>query len=594
MKKKKDTVFTSRALKIIQTHTKEGTWKDIWEDWKWIFKYTKRYKWAVFIYILFGMLSTTLAIAGAIASKYMIDIITGYKMERLGMLIAIMIGSMLASLLFTSLTTKISVKISVDINNDIQKDIFEKIMDSDWMELNQYASGDILNRFNNDIHAVSSNAISWLPDIFVSLYNFIVTFFVIWYYNHVMAYIAFLSAPFLLLSSRFFIRKQRQYNMEVRKFSSDMMTFEVESFYNLDTIKSFGIMDTYTEKLKTWQKNYRTWVIKYNDFSILTNAYMKIVAAIVEYASFGYCLYLMWSHLISYGTMILFLQQRSSLSNAFNKVVAIVPSFLNSSVSAHRIRELVELKKENHIKESHALDAYADKGYSIQMDQVDFAYKTENKVISNSYFQANPGEIVALVGPSGEGKTTMLRLILGLISPDKGNVSICSDNKKVCVPANADSRHLFSYVPQGNTILSGTIAENLRMVKPEASEKEMIEALKISMAWDFVSQLEHTIHSAIGERGKGFSEGQAQRIAIARAILRDAPILLLDEATSALDVTTERQVLQNIVKQCPNKTIIVTTHRPSVLNLCKRVYRVIDSHVVSLSEEESAQMVIDF
>ena len=214
-------------------------------------------------------------------------------------------------------------------------------------------------------------------------------------------------------------------------------------------------------------------------------------------------------------------------------------------------------------------------------------------MITDSSFHAHPGEIVALVGPSGEGKTTMIRLILGLIRPEKGQaVMIGADGREV--PMNAETRHLFAYVPQGNTILSGTIAENMRMVKEDATDEEIIEALKVSCAWDFVEKMPDTIHSKIGERGRGFSEGQAQRIAIARAVLRDAPILLLDEATSALDVTTERRVLRNIISQKPNKTCIVTTHRPSVLNMCQRVYRVMETKVTELSEEEAGKMAIDF
>ena len=162
------------------------------------------------------------------------------------------------------------------------------------------------------------------------------------------------------------------------------------------------------------------------------------------------------------------------------------------------------------------------------------------------------------------------------------------------LPLNADTRHLFSYVPQGNTILSGTIAENMRMVKDDATDEEIVDALKIACAWDFVSRMPDTIHYKIGERGRGLSEGQAQRIAIARAVLRDAPVLLFDEATSALDVTTERQVLRNIIRQRPNKTCIVTTHRPSVLNMCQRVYRVMDKQITELSEEESSRMAMDF
>ncbi len=187
----------------------------------------------------------------------------------------------------------------------------------------------------------------------------------------------------------------------------------------------------------------------------------------------------------------------------------------------------------------------------------------------------------------------MIRLILGLIHPESGDV--CLQSKEgITVPMNTETRHLFSYVPQGNTILSGTIADNLRMVKKDASDEEIIEALKQACAWEFIKEMPETIYSPIGEKGRGFSEGQGQRIAIARAILRNSPILLLDEATSALDVTTERQVLRSIIRQHPNKTIIVTTHRPSVLNMCQRVYRVMNTKVTELSEEESSKMAMDF
>ena len=227
------------------------------------------------------------------------------------------------------------------------------------------------------------------------------------------------------------------------------------------------------------------------------------------------------------------------------------------------------------------------------MKDVDFAYEADQPVISDSEFYARPGEIVALVGPSGEGKTTMIRLMLGLIHPDRGTAFLrASDGTEV--EMNADSRFLFSYVPQGNAMLSGTVAENLRMVKEDATDAELEEALRIACAWNFISRLPEGVNSPVGERGRGFSSGQAQRIVIARAILRDAPILLLDEATSALDVATERQVLRNIIRQRSNKTCIVTTHRPTVLNMCQRVYRVLDTRVTELSEEESSRMAMDF
>ena len=561
------------SLDILIKRWKDGTFSEIIDDWKWIFSYSKRYKGAIIFYTLLGIFSTSMGLVSSVASKYMIDIITGYQTSKLWIMIVITLGSAVFSLVFSNVINRVSAKLSIYINNDIQADIFDNIIDADWLEINKYSNGDVLNRFNSDVSTISSNAISWLPTIVIAVYNFIATFVVIWHYDKIMSLLAFASAPIMLLMSKFLISKQREYARKVKEMNSDMMTFEVETFYNFDTIKSFGISSLYGKKMREWQRKYKDVSLEYNMFSIKTGVFMSIMGMIVQYAAFGYCLFRLWTHDITYGTMTLFLQQRGNLNSAFNNVISIIPNFLNSSISAHRIRELAQLPKEVHIAESSKLDALAEHGFEVRMRDVDFSYVEGTRVITKSSFQACPGEIVALVGPSGEGKTTMIRLILGLIRPEAGQaVMKGSDGSEV--EMNVETRHLFAYVPQGNTILSGTIAENMRMVKEDATDEEIIEALKVSCAWDFVGKMPETINSNIGERGRGFSEGQAQRIAIARAVLRDAPILLLDEATSALDVTTERQVLRNIISQRPNKTCIVTTHRPSVLNMCQRVYRV--------------------
>ena len=592
---------------------KNGTFGEILDDWRWILSYSKRYKGIIAFYTILGIISSTLGIVASIASKEAVDIITQHKVEKLGMLIVIIVGSALFSLLFSSVLNRLSTKFSLNIHNDIQADIFDRIIDVDWKAISDYSSGDILNRFNGDVGTVSANAISWLPTIVISVYNFILTFSVIWYYNKIMSLLAFASAPIMLLMSKYLLRKQREHQKKVREISSKMMAFEVETFYNFDTIKSFGIMNRYGKRLRDWQSKYKKISLDYNKFTILTNVLMSVLGLIVQYAAFGYCLYLLWTDQIGYGLMLLFLEQRGRLSRSFNQVVNIVPSFLSSSVSAHRIRELIELPKELHIKESEDLSVFADLGVEVRMDDISFAYKEGEKVINDSTFIASPGEIVALVGPSGEGKTTMIRLMLGLIHPDtgaarlrvvsgpeifgelSGNTPFSEDGEYTLeVDVNADSRYLFSYVPQGNTVLSGTIAENLRMVKEDATDEEIIEALKTACAYDFVSKLPNGIDSPVGERGRGLSEGQAQRIAIARAVLRDAPILLLDEATSALDVQTERDVLNNIIRRRPNKTCIITTHRPSVLSMCQRVYRVMEKKVTETSDEENERMMIDF
>lgn len=591
--REKENKIVSNSLDILLSRWKDGTFSEILEDWKWILGYSARYKKEIVCYIILGILSTSLALAGSVAGKYLIDIITGYQTSKLAILVVIMIGSSLLSLLLESITKRVSAQMSIYIHNDIQADIFDKIMDADWAAMNQFNHGDILNRFNGDVQTVSGNAISWIPTVVLSVYKFVATFFVLLYYDWVMALIALGSAPFMFLFSRFLIKKQREYSKKVREMSSNLMTYEVEAFYNYDTIKSFGVMDYYSRKMRWWQEKYRDVSLKYNLFAIKTNILLSLMGMGVQFIAFFYCLFRLWTHDITYGTMTLFLQQRTNLSTAFNQMISVIPAFLNSSVSARRIREITELPREVYLPDSDKMDTLAGDGFEIRMQNVEFAYKEDAQVLGDSDFLACPGEIVALVGPSGEGKTTMLRLILGLIHPQQGQAVIASASGE-SVELNASTRHLFAYVPQGNTILNGTIAENLLMVKEDATEEEMIEALKIACAWEFVEKMTDGIHSSVGEKGRGLSEGQAQRVAIARAVLRDAPILLLDEATSALDVVTERKVLKNIICQRPNKTCIVTTHRPSVLNMCQRVYQVKDKTLTELTEEEAGRMAMDF
>ena len=584
----------SESLQQLLNKIDDGTFSSFIDDWKWIFSYSKRYKKVIAFYLILGIFSSTLGLVSSVVSKHLIDIIVGKKLDQLWVLVFMMVFSTVFSLVFSSVISRLSLKISIDVGNDIQADIFSQIIDAKWLELNKYPNGDLLNRFNSDVSTVAGNAVSWGPSLILSVYNFIATFCVILYYDVTMAFIALGSAPFLLLMSRYIMRKNKEYRERVLQMNSKLMSFEVETFYNIDTIKSFGIMDKYGRELKKWQGKYKDHSLEYNMFQIKTGILTKLISTGVTFVAFGYCLFRMWSGAISYGTMTLFLQQRSALTSQFNSLVGIIPGMLNSSISAHRIREIVQLPKEYHNPEAaEQLDAVKDDGLTVRMKDVDFSYMEGQNVITDSDFVAQPGEIVALVGPSGEGKTTMLRLILGLISPQDGSVVLSGKDGRE-MDMSADVRQFFSYVPQGNTILSGTIAENLRMVKEDATDEEIIDALKTACAWDFVSRHPQGIGMNVGERGMGLSEGQAQRIAIARAVLRDAPILLMDEATSALDVTTERQVLRNIIKQHPNKTCIVTTHRPSVLNMCQRVYRVMETNVRELSEEESSRMAMDF
>ena len=498
------------------------------------------------------------------------------------------------------LVKKITEILDISMTHTLQADVYRHVMDARWQSLRQYSNGDLLNRFNGDVSTISSNAVRWLPTVIISLYNFVSTFVVIWYYSPVMSLIALAGAPFMLLMSRELIRRQRDFQEQMFESGSDLFSFETESFYNIDTIKSFGVMRQFRKRLQQLQDRYRQLRLSYNKFHIRTNILMSLISLGVEYLAYAYGLFLLWTNRITYGTMVLFLDQRSGLTGAFLSVVGILPSFISGSVSARRLRKLMALPREEHSRDEEdsdldkAADELAKGGLTVRIRAVSFAYdQKEQPVIVGSDLVASPGEIVALVGPSGEGKTTVLRLLLSMVSPEKGQcIFETTDHRQI--PVDADSRRYLSYVPQGNTLISGTVAENLRIVKEDASEALMQEALRMACAWDFVEKLPGQLDSQVTERGGGLSEGQAQRVAIARALLRDAPVLLMDEATSALDVQTERKVLRNILKKRPDKTVIITTHRPSVLPMCDRVYRVVDRTITELNHEDVEKLMKDF
>ena len=582
----------SESLRILIGKWKDGTFGEILDDWKWIFSYSVRFKGAIALFTLLGILSSTLGLASSVAGKFLVDVVVGHKTDKLWLAALVMTASALSGLLLSSFSKRLSAKVGVNITNVVRQDVYDHVMNAGWESLNDYTNGDILNRINTDIGTVSSNAISWLPTVVISVYTFLATFAVIWHYSPVMSLIALSSAPVVLLMSRYLIRKQREYRKKVMECSSTLYTFETESLYNVDTIKSFGATDIFAMRLDGLQQHYKNIVLAWNMFQIRTDIFMTVLTLVIEYIAFGYALFLLWGSRITYGTMVLFLQQRSNLSGAFNKVVGILPSFISSSVSAHRIRELMEMPQEPH-RENAIPEIFRKGELTIRMEDVTFAYESGEPVILRSDFVAAPGQITALVGPSGEGKTTMLRLLLGIVSPQEGqSVFLAPDGQSLDVCS--DSRCLISYVPQGNSLLSGTIAENMRLGKADATDEEIIAALELACAWDFISKLPDGINSSVRERGKGLSEGQAQRVAIARALLRDAPIVLMDEATSALDVDTERKLLRNIMQKRPERTIVITTHRPTVLGMCDRIYRVVDSRVVALGAAEIERLIQDF
>ena len=583
--------------KRIWEKLKDGSLRQVLSELAWIYGYGKRYRSAVTWYIFLGVLGTGMSLMASVLSKNIVDVVTGFHTGALAPAAVFYVSMQLARIGINAWTGRISAKIEVKVDQEIRAEVYDKIMEADWQAMSQYHSGDLLNRMDNDVASVSSSVLGWLPDLVTRLVQFLGALGIILYYDPTLAGLALLSAPVTLVVSRTLMGRMRQYSRQVREVSSQVMMFHEESFQNIQVIKSFGLGGLYSRKLRQVQEDYRQVKLAYNKFSVAASALMSLVGTAVSVACFGWGVYRLWGNYITYGTMILFLQMAGSLSASFGALVKLVPSAISAATAAGRIMAVTELPREDRSQDKEAWELLEENradGIRVETRDLVFRYQDGDVVLDGANFYADPGEIVALVGPSGEGKTTMLRLLLGIVRPQAGYVAVTGQRTGQSLTASASTRPFFAYVPQGNTMFAGTVAENLRVMAQEAGEEDLWRVLDLACAGEFVRKLPQGLDTKLKEGGGSLSSGQVQRLSIARALLADAPVLLLDEATSALDVATERKVLRNVLQAQAHKTVIVTTHRPSVLNICNRVYQIANRRICTLTQEEIRQKIADF
>ena len=585
-------------LLLIKKHLTQRTLKKMLLQSRWILQYGRRYWKAMILYTLLGIAGSGVSLISSLISKDLVDIITGHQTGKLLATFAAMIGFSLANILVTQASGYASTFINLKVDSEIKNDIFSKMLITDWESLTTYHTGDLVTRWNSDASNISNGILNWIPNLLIYTFRFVSALAVVLYYDPTFALFALLGIPFSALLSRPLLRRMRDNNQKSAAMNAKMYGFNQEAFSNIQTIKAFDLIRFYTNRLKNLQTEYIQMRLDFQKMSILTSVLMSIIGFIVSYSCYGWGIYRVWSSAISYGTMTMFLSLSGTLTSSVNSLTSLLPTAISLTISAGRLMDIVEMPKEDYSQDSTVEKfekQHRNEGIGLIMKDLSYTYRTGTIVFSDASLEAYPHEIVALVGPSGEGKTTMLRLILSLLKAQSGSSHICAGhNKEEQLAMSPSTRKLFSYVPQGNTMFSGTIAENLRNVKPDASNEEIIEALKLACAWKFVEKLPDGIESEIKERGGGFSEGQAQRLSIARALLRKSPILLLDEATSALDVATERKVLKNIMQDTYPRTCIVTTHRPTVLNICSRVYAIRDKKCEVLDAEAISRIMNDF
>lgn len=575
---------------------KEGMLKDMWQETLWIYQYARHYWKQMAFYTALGLTGTAISLISSLISRDMVDIITGKQTGLLARTFCFYIGFAVGNIFLSQISTYFSNKISISVDNEIKADIFNKMLVTDLEAIQNYHTGDLLTRWSSDVSNISSGILNWIPNLVIFTVRFISTLILVCYNDIIFAMLALLGVPVSMLMSRRLLKRMRGNNKRSAAMNARMSGFNQEAFSNIQTIKAFGLIELYSRHLKELQQDYLNMRLEFQKLSMVTSVIMSITGLMVSYSCYGFGIYRVWSGAITYGTMTMFLSLSGMLTGTLNQLISLVPSAVSLTTSARRLMDIIDMPKEDFSKSGEAdlfFEQNKENGISLKFTGISYSYNNGHEIFKGACIDAHPHETVALVGPSGEGKTTMLRLILSLLHPQEGEAVLYGSSNGT-FNISPSSRKLFSYVPQGNTMFSGTIASNMRNIKPDATDKEIIDVLKMSCAWDFVKKLPDGIYSKIGERGAGFSEGQAQRLSIARSLIRHSPILLLDEATSALDVATERNVLKNIMNDSYPRTCIVTTHRPTVLSICNRVYAIKDKQCVMLTDEEIEKMVHSF
>lgn len=544
---------------------------------KWVVENSK----SIFIMLAFIIVvSVMLSLCGvalALVSKNVIDAATSQTNKSFLEESLKLFAVVAAQIVLQSISSNLLIRANGKLIIKFKTLIFSTLLKKDWQSISAYHSGDLLNRINSDVSVIATAVTNILPSFLSLVTKLIAGFYLLFRLDSTFSLIVLVCGPIIVLAAKIYSKKMKKYHKLVQSADGKTSSFMQESMQNMLMIKAFGSEKYISENASSLQNESYKIKIKRNTISIFANMGLYLIFSASYYIALAWGAYRLKTGVITFGTMTAFLQLINQVQTPFMSMSSLLPQFYGMLASAERLIELETLPDEPTALQNVDVSDVYRKMNGIRIHNISFAWENEkDKIFQNAEYFIKKGDFVAVAGTSGVGKSTLIKLILGIITPTSGELYAETENAKYTL--NKSTRGLFAYVPQGNMILSGTIKDNIRFSNTDATDEEVLKAAEIADMNGFVSRFPDGYDTIVGERGTGLSEGQVQRIAIARAVLYNAPILLLDESTSALDEKTEKNVLKNL-RAMKNKTCIIISHKKAAIEAADKVITIVDGKI---------------
>lgn len=540
------------------------------ESIRWIYNSSKRYLWMIVLLTIISTLISGSFILLAIVSKKVLDIatknITGSILYTSLFLFLIIAFQALANVISSNCRVYSQAK----IENSIKKQLLQTLLQKEYQEIISLHSGELMNRFTSDVEIVAAGIVNFIPQIFSLITKIIGGICVLLSIDVEFTLIILVIGIISVICSRLYSKKFRILHKEVQRSHGVVRSFMQECIENVIVIKSFVNETSISEQLDEKQKYNYQLRVKQNTISNIASTSIYVMMSVSYYAALSWGAIQISKGLLTFGTLAAFLQIIEQIKTPFRNISSLVSRYDTMIASAQRLIEVYSLKDESNEYKIEDITKFYSQFEGIVLQHGNFSYK-DKEVLNDVSIYIPKGKVIAIVGESGNGKTTLFHLLLGLIKLDSGRMFIQTKNGEIII--DAGTRNMFSYVPQGNMILSGTIKENILFGNQNATDEQIEQAVEIACLKEVIDDLTDGIDTILKERGVGLSEGQRQRIAVARAIVSDAPILLLDECTASLDSDTERKLLDNL-RHFQQKTVLCISHRSAAIECCDIIIKI--------------------